>query len=319
MKMLYRVLLAGVVCSCPLTLRAQAINGIKAVVHDSVVTFHQVDVQTAPAADVLLREYRTEPEVYRKKIAEALDTSLEQLIDRQLILHEFETAGYNLPDSVIDEIVDERIRTQFGGRAALTKTLAAQGITYEKFREQARERFIVEQMRIKNVSSEIMVSPHKMEVYYNDHKAEYHVEDQVKLRMIVLNKPAGGDSAQEKELAEEVLAKIKAGAAFTNMASLYSQGSQRGQGGDWGWVERSVLRKELADVAFSLKPGDLSDVIDTPGAFYIMQVEETKPAHYKPLSEMRDEIERILLDQERTRLEDQWISRLKKKTFVRYF
>ena len=50
-----------------------------------------------------------------------------------------------------------------------------------------------------------------------------------------------------------------------------------------------------------------------------MSVEDKKPAHFKPLSEMRDDIERTLLSQERTRLENQWIDRLKKKTFVYVF
>ena len=60
------------------------------------------------------------------------------------------------------------------------------------------------------------------------------------------------------------------------MAAVYSQGSQQHQGGDWGWVERSVLRKELADVAFSLAPGQVSDPIDTPDAVYLMLVEDKR-------------------------------------------
>ena len=97
------------------------------------------------------------------------------------------------------------------------------------------------------------------------------------------------------------------------------QGSQREQGGDWGWVERSVLRKELADVAFSLKPGQMSDIIETPQACYLMLVEQKRPAHVRPLSEVRDDIEATLRTQEQSRLEKQWIGGLKKKTFIRYF
>ena len=61
------------------------------------------------------------------------------------------------------------------------------------------------------------------------------------------------------------------------MASVYSEGSQKSQGGDWGWVERSVLRKDLADAAFALKPGQVSDVIDTPESVYLMLVEDKRP------------------------------------------
>ena len=71
--------------------------------------------------------------------------------------------------------------------------------------------------------------------------------------MIVLNKPSGTDDEQSRKLAEEIIAKIKQGAAFTEMAAVYSQG--RNPGGEWGWIERKVLRPELADVAFSLKAG----------------------------------------------------------------
>ena len=71
--------------------------------------------------------------------------------------------------------------------------------------------------------------------------------------------------------------------------------------------------------AFSLKPRELSPVIDTPEACYILLVEEAKPAHVKTLGEVRDQIEKTLLDEERNRLEKQWIEKLRKKTFVRYF
>ena len=136
--------------------------------------------------------------------------------------------------------------------------------------------------------------------------------------MIVLNKTSGDDT-NTASLAREILAKIKEGATFQEMASVYSQGSQRSQGGDWGWVERSVLRKELADTAFTLKPGQVSDVIETPEACYLMLVEQTRPAHVKLLSEVRDDVEATLRTQEQKQLEQQWIEKLKKKAFIRLF
>jgi parvulin-like peptidyl-prolyl isomerase len=319
MKKLHAILLACmVVGGCP-TLLAQTVNGIKAVVDVSPISFYKVETLTAPMADSLRREYSTQPEVYQKKLVEALNENLDQLVDRQLILRDFNTAGYSLPESLIDEIVQEYIREHYGDRATLTKTLQAEGITFEAFRRQQRDNFIIAQMRIKNISSEIIISPYKLERYYTNHQADFKVEDQVKLRMIVLNTPSEADVIQARQLAEEILLKIKEGATFSEMATIHSQGSQRTRGGEWGWVERSVLRKELADVAFSLKAGEMSGVIETPGALYLMLVEETKPAHVKPLNDVRDEIEQILLTQERARLQDEYIARLKKKTYVRFF
>jgi peptidyl-prolyl cis-trans isomerase SurA len=319
MRFFFSAAILAALAGSPPPVFADVADGIKAIVHDAIITYQDVEESTAPVADELRREYRRQPETLQKKLGEALEENLEVLLQRQLILHEYETGSYNpLPQSIIDEFVQQRIRDRYGDRATLTKTLQAQGSNFEKFRQQVRDQFIIEQMRYANISRDIIVSPHRIEVYYLEHTNDFKVEEQVKLRMIVLNKPVG-DTNQTHELAEEVLAKLDEGAAFAELASVYSQGSQRRQGGDWGWVEKSVLRKELAEAAFSLKAGERSGVLDTQEACYLMLVEARRPEHIKPLSEARDEIERILSSQRRDQLQKQWIERLKKKTFVRYF
>ena len=302
-----------------LTARAELVNGIDAIVHDSVITFQEVDDASARLVDQLRMEYANQPDVFRAKVNQTLRETLDELQQRQLILHEFQTAGYNLPESIIDEQFDEYIKSKYGDRVTFTKTLQQEGVTFEKARQDYKDTFIVEQMRYKNISSAIMISPHKVEAYYLDHKDDFKEEEQVKLRMIVLTNAPETDTTATRKLAEEILAKINGGASFADMATIYSQGSQASKGGEWDWVDKSVLRKELADVAFTLKPGEKSGVIETPGAFYIMQVEDRHDAHVKPLPEVRDEVEKLLLAKERTRLQQQWIDKLRKKMFIREF
>ena len=143
---------------------------------------------TLPAVKVLERQYRGQNEVIRKKLAEAERDNLEQLAQRQLILHEFQTAGYSLPESLLDEMVQERIRSRYGDRRTMAKTLQSEGVTIDKVRERLREQFIVEAMRSKNISQEIIVSPQKVENFYAAHRDDFKVEDQVKLRMLVIGR-----------------------------------------------------------------------------------------------------------------------------------
>jgi len=300
-------------------LHAELADGVKAVVNDSVITYSQVEEFTAPAAEALRRQYPDAPDMFQLKLNDALGDSLEQLVERQLILRSFDVEGYQLPETVVDQLVQDRLRGKFGDdRVTFIKTLQAQGMTIEQFRKDVRDQYIVQALRQKNVSSEIVISPYKVENYYLAHTNDFKIEDEIKLRMIVLNKIAPDDT-NTVQRAGEILAEIKAGASFQEMARVYSEGSQKGQGGDWGWVERSVLRKDLAAAAFSLKPGEVSGVIDTPESVYLMLVEQTRTAHVKPLSEVQDEIERNLRTQEQARLEKRWIEGLKKKTFIRYF
>lgn len=305
-----------------LPLRAELADGILAIVNNSVITREQVVNYVAPAIDALRQEYAGQVDgasLFDQKASNVFSDGLEQLIERQLILHEYEIAGYvPLPDSFVDQLVDDRIRERYGNRITFMKTLQAQGVTYEQFRKDVRDQYIISAMRQKNVSQEIVISPYKIENYYLAHQDNFKIEDEIKLRMIVLNKSSADDPGPHR-MAAEIVAQIKQGASFAQMASVYSEGSQRAQGGDWGWVERSVLRKELANTAFSLQPGQMSDIVETPQACYLMVVEQKRPAHVKPLSEVRDDIEATLRTQEQARLEKQWIASLKKKSFIRQF
>jgi peptidyl-prolyl cis-trans isomerase SurA len=300
------------------SLHAEMADGVKAIVNDTVITYAQVEEFTAPVVDTLRRQYAGQPEAFQKALNDAISDSLEQLVERQLILHSFDTDGYKLPDTVIDGVVQDRIRERFGDRVTMIKTLQAQGMTVEQFRKQVREQYIEAAMRNQNVVREIIISPFKVENYYKAHLNDYKVDDEIKLRMITLSKN-GDEGTNQVRLANEILSEIKKGATFQEMAMVYSQDAQQRQGGDRGWVERPVLRKELADAAFALKPGQTSGVIDLPEACYLVNVEEVRPAHVKSLADERVGIEKILRTEEQVRLQKTWMETLKSKTFVRYF
>jgi parvulin-like peptidyl-prolyl isomerase len=318
MKVFRLISIFTTACCAGLSLRAELADGVKAVVNDTAITYSQVEEYTMPVMETLQRQYAGQPDVLRQKYDQTLRDSLEQLVERQLILHAFDVEGYHLPDNFADQLVDDRIRDRFGNRTALMKTLQAQGSTIEQFRKELLDQYIVQALRSKNVAQEIVISPYKVENYYLTHQDNYKIEDEIKLRMIVLNKTSPDDT-NAVSLAREIAGKIKEGATFQEMAAVYSQGSQQHEGGDWGWVQRSVLNKELADAAFALKPGQLSDPVSTSDSVYLMQVEQVRPAHVKPLGEIRGEIEKTLRVQEQARLEKLWIDGLKKKTFIRYF
>jgi parvulin-like peptidyl-prolyl isomerase len=302
-----------------LPLRAEMADGIMAIVADKAITYQQVYDYANPAISGLRSQYADQPDTYQQKLGQVIQDSLEQLIERQLILHSFEHDGYNpLPDDLVDRLMHDRIRDRFGDRVTMIKTLQAQGMTLEEYRKQVREQYIEEAMRNVNVFKSVVVSPYKIQNYYQAHLDDYKQEDQVKLRMIVLTKSSPADPDAPK-LAREVLAQIRSGADFQQMATIYSQGSQQHQGGDWGWVEHSVLRQDLAGPAFQLNTGEVSDVIETADACYLMRVEGRKAAQHRPLGEVRADIEKTLRAQEQAQLEKNWIGTLKKKNFIRYF
>jgi peptidyl-prolyl cis-trans isomerase SurA len=314
MKVFFAV--TTILLALSLPVRADLEDAISAIVNDKVITFQEVRDFTMPAVDVLQREYSDQPDVYEQKLNSTLRDGLETLIEDQLVLHEFETKYNALPDSLVDEWVDDRIKDRYGDRITCIRTLQAQGITFEKFRQEVRDSTIIEQLTMQKFSeNKIIISPYKIEAYYNLHQDEFKVGDQVQLRMIVINKISPDDTAARQK-ADDIIANLKKGEPFDQLASLYSQDPEQ-KGSDW--METSVLRKELADAAAKLDPGQTSDVIETSDECYIIQLEGRRTAHVKPLNDVRKNIETTLREQEKKDEQRRWIESLKKKAFIRYF
>lgn len=296
--------------------RAELVDYMNAVVNDKVISYQEVMDSIAPAVDVLRQEYAEQPDVYDQKLNATFKDGMETLIQNQLILKEFATKYNPLPESAVDELVADRIKQRFGDRITCIKTLQAQGITFEKFRQDIRDQYIISELRYKNLSADkIIISPYKIENYYLLHQDDFKVGDQVKLRMIVLSKSSTDDTAARRR-ADEILDDLKKGASFDQLASVYSQDPEQ-QKSDW--IESSVLRKELAGAVATLKPGQMSGVVETPDNCYIVRLDDRRPTHVKPLNDVRESIEDTLRAQEQKAAGDRWIQSLKKKAFIRFF
>ena len=342
--------------------RAEILDGVAAIVNSNVITYSEVRDYVQPVVAQLRRSYSGSNLV--EKVRSAQLDALENLIERTLILQEFKEKGYSFPETVVEEQFNDVIANDFGGdRAALIHTLQAQNTTLAQYKEQLRDRIIVQAMRNRKTMAEVVASPYKIQTYYKEHADDFKVEDQIKLRMIFIKKlpvapaavPAAptnsvdaavtngtreGEAPAEpvattnavvappappppppvdprKTMANEILAKLDAGDNFDSLARLYSEGKEGKDGGDWGWIGKDVLRKELSDVAFALKAGEHSRVIETSDGYYLLHVEDVKPSHAKPLAEVRDEIEKILLQQQRTKMQEAWVKQLRSKAYIR--
>jgi peptidyl-prolyl cis-trans isomerase SurA len=357
----------------------EILDGVAAIANDRVITYSEVRDYVQPIVQQLRRNYSGSNLVV--KVQEAQMDALNNLIERALIIQEFKDKGYSIPETVIDEQLNDVIANDFGGdRTTFIKTLQAQNMTVAQYRDQLRDRVIVQAMRNSKTQKEVVISPYKIEKYYRDHQDDFKVDEEIKVRMIFIKKapseatPAAasgpptsattqvsqaasaasvaqvestsevvqaattaqvGESSigaaepaspappppvdPRRELGDEIVAKLDEGASFESMARLYSEAKEAKAGGDWGWIGHDVLRKELNEVAFTLTPGQHSQLIDTAEGYYILQVDDVKPAHVRPLAEVRDEIEKILLQQQRTKMQENWVKDLRAKAYIRLF
>jgi len=140
-----------------------------------------------------------------------------------------------------------------------------------------------------------------IQAYYNQHQAQYQVKEQVKVRHILISVPAGADSktdAAAKAKAEDILKQIKSGGNFADLASKNSDDpGSKATGGELGWLDRGKTVPEFDKAAFTLAPGQTSDLVKTQFGYHILQVEDKKTAHLRPLAEVKPEIVPLLEQQ----------------------
>ncbi len=323
LSVLAGVLLAAVAIVPARAQQAEVVDGIAAIVNNDVITISQVR-ELIGARERSLRDVYSGSDL-SEKIKEMRLAALKDLIDRQLVIQEFrklQEKGASIPEHVIDDRVQTIIREEFGGdRSAFVRTLQAQGYTVTRFKEVEREKIIVQAMRQSKVNDDFVISPTQIQAFYNKNKTSYALPEQIKLRMIVLREdpdavvPGAGSKSQ---IADEIRQKLVSGAEFDRMAQMYSDDENtRDTGGDWGWIERGTLNEQLSSVAFSLKPGQVSPTVKIGDSYYIMLVEAKKNASVKPIAEVRDEIEKNLIQQEKMKAQERWLDTLRQKAYIK--
>ena len=166
--------------------------------------------------------------------------------------------------------------------------------------------------------AQTQVTQQQLEDYYNQHRNEFRIPEQVTVRQIVINKPLPGPDGKvdQKALdavrakADDVAKQLKAGGNFADLAKKYSDDATKEKGGLVGSVRPEVFQEATVKNAVTSTPkGQSSDVISAGYAFVIIHVDDRQEARVKPLSEVRDQIEPLIKQenaaQEAQRVADQ--------------
>ena len=297
-------------------------NGIAAIAEEKVITVDDVRREIAPLIPQLQREAKNEKE-FNEKLEALQDDVIQQLIDRVLIVKEFrKDEKKHIPASFIENRIAEIQSEQFDNdRSKFLAYLRGRGITLRDYHREVEEDTIYQYMRQQQRKSQSVVSPVRIETFYKENKDRFYQEDSVHLRLMQFThaKMPCGDYAAAKAKADVVLARLKAGVKFEDLAKEFSQDSRRSKGGDWGWVKRSDFRKEFTDIVFNMKKDQCSDPVVLPEGVFLLYVQDRKYAGIQQLDDVRDQIERLLVQQMGQISQEKWLERLRRNGYVKHF
>ncbi len=297
------------------------LNSVKAIVDDEIITQEEVVKRAAVAIKEAQERYK-ENELM-SKIDEILNNTLEEMIDRKVLVKEAQrlfgtdVARMNEVDKDLDSFLKGAVKN-VGSLTKYYEIAESQGINPIEKKNELRQDIMVDKIMKENVYDKVKVQPKILRRYYNENIEEFHQKKEVKIRQIIIKYSShNNNKAETVSLAKQVMIRINQGEDFASLAKEFSNGENAEKGGLWTFEEVNDLRKDLRDVVYSLKDNQCSSIIESPIGYHIFKVELIKPEKIKEFEEVQDEIYKKIYREEITRLKRRYIDSLKLGIFIK--
>ncbi|MCX8118896.1 MAG: peptidylprolyl isomerase [Desulfobacterota bacterium] len=292
------------------------VDRIVAVVNQEIITLSEVErmiVHLKPEAEGGDRLEK------RQRNHELARMALERLIEERLIDQEARRLGVKVNPKEIEQAIEEIKRKNNATQEDLELTLARDGWTMEGFKKEVEKKLV----RTKVVQWAVKVEPNvpekELKEFYRKHLDRYGTEASYRPAHILFKVPKEATPSEIREIrskCEKVLARVKAGEDFGEMALLYSEDLSAKDRGDLGVFKQGELLPALEREALRLKVGEVSGIVRTEYGFHILKLLDRKEAAPLPFEEVREKVRQDYLEKEFERGLQQFLARLKEKATI---
>ena len=232
---------------------------------------------------------------------------LDPLIDRALLVQRAKAAGLTVTDAEVQAAVDALAESARASGASFEERLAQDGQTAEQLAEETRERLLAEKWVAEQTHGE-KPSAAEVRAWFEQHRSELETNEEVHALQILVT------TAEE---AKSLLDQIRAGASFEQLARTHGRSPDAKRGGDLGWFARGTMPRQFDDACFSLKPGQVSGVVQTSYAYHLFKVLGRRGPRKRTLDEVKDDVARRAFADKQAQAERQLLEQVRKNANVR--
>jgi peptidyl-prolyl cis-trans isomerase C len=257
---------------------------------------------------------KTNTPVTDEMLKNAKTAILNKLIDAELLYQ----AGQKLGVKDLDKQVDEQFakkKKQFASPAEYEKALKETNLTEKDLKLLIRKDIVINNLLGKEVADKVTVPADEVKKFYDENKDKFKTEESVRASHILIGvgeKASVEDKKKAKEKAEAIRKRLLAGEDFAAVAKKESTCPSAPQGGDLGSFSKGQMVPEFEKAAFALKPGEISDVVETKFGYHIIKVQEKKPAGTVSFDEAKKNIEQYLKGQKIQKGVGEYLEKLRK-------
>jgi peptidyl-prolyl cis-trans isomerase C len=249
-------------------------------------------------------------EIFRK--------ALDQLVTYTVLSQEVKARNIAVADTEIDGNLAE-MKKQFPTEAEFQKALKDRGMTPEKLRSDARIDMAINKMMETELSSQPEATDAQVREFYDKNPDKFKQDETVRASHILIKVDPKADEGTKKAArtkADSLAKQAKGGADFAKLARENSADGSAANGGDLNFMSRGQTVAPFDQALFSMKPGEISDVVETEFGYHVIKVTEKKAAATVPFEQVSPRIRDFLTEQQKQEKAQAFIEALKKKAKV---
>lgn len=282
---------------------AQLSDRIAAVINTEVIMLSELD--DAMSDEIIRLRARYDGEEFEAQLLQKQYQVLNRIIERKIQLQEAKDKDITVSNEEVDKAWEQ-----------VQQNPEAYPPEFIRSREVFHEEMVLRRVTEFEVQRRILVPFEEIRDYYQEREQDFATPSKYHLHQIVLQ-PKPDESMEEvRERAETLERQLQEGASFEKLASIYSDGPTRDQGGDLEFVQKEDLREPLRSALEALEPGERSPVIETEVGMHILLLEEIREGTPQPFDDVKDEVEKRLFQKKMRDAYSTWLSALKDKSYI---
>ncbi|MCK4402024.1 SurA N-terminal domain-containing protein [bacterium] len=276
---------------------SEIIDYIMATVNGQVITYSQFKQRVFEIEEAYRKVYSRNK--LEKRLKDRKKLILNDLIEERLLLGEAKRENIKVDKIEIEKMVNTA-KSKFESLDDFRAALRNEGLTQETLEKEYKQRLMIKKIIQFKVNSKVRIEPCEISQYYQTHKKDFLEPEQVKIRQILIKMK--GDEKTAEQTAKGIFERIKGGEKM-----------------EWEYLDfinTNELLPELSAAISELKVNEIADLIKTQAGYHIVRLEVRKLPRVRKLSEVRDEIYRILFNRKADKIYVDLVDKLKKKADI---
>ena len=306
-KLLSKTFFYSIIVALSLSVAASIVKAKKndpsidkiAIINGSVITRKEFNTELNQVKQKILQRGQ---EISSTQLEEIGNKILENLIDLELLFQESHNNGIKVAKEKIDSAI-KALKQKLPNNAEFKKLLTELKLSESALKLKIKKGLAIQELVEKRISQKIKISDKESKVFYDTNPDLFKQSEQVKASHILIKVAPEADEitkSEAKQKLRQIQQKLNKSEDFVKLAKEFSEGPSKINGGDLGYFQRGKMVKSFEDAAFSLKPEEVSDIVETQFGYHLIKVVDKKLETTIPYEDVKNNLVQHL-KQEKTK------------------